>query len=103
MNKFYHISFQFDSGNHLTAELDPIFNKAKDWIRYAPNCWIIYTSQDPDKWYNSIKKAIDKEDNFMMLEVNPSTKTGWMPLDVWEWFDKDRTPKKMVIKNLSKD
>jgi len=102
MSKFYHISFLFESGKHLTSELDIVFNKASDWIRYAPNCWIIYTSQSSEKWYNSIKKAIHEDDSFMILQIDPSTRNGWMPLDIWDWLDKERPSAKPIIK-LSKN
>ena len=54
-NKFMHISFNFESRPAKTSELESIFNLALDWVRYAPNCWIVWTSSDAARWGQTAK------------------------------------------------
>ena len=36
-------------------ELEPVFNKALDWMRYAPNCWILWTTTPAEDWVGRLK------------------------------------------------
>lgn len=40
--RYLHFGFKF-KGPPKIKELEPLFNLASDWLRYAPNCWIVWT------------------------------------------------------------
>jgi hypothetical protein len=87
-----HIGINFWNRPTEVAELIPVFNKAIDWIRYAPNCWVVLTSSEPDVWYQRLKAALNDEDSFLIVELNiangfPSG-AGFLPAHWWEWFKK---------------
>lgn len=75
------------------SAIETVLNKAKDWYRYAPNCWIIYTSQDADEWYDRLKAVpgIKNHASFFLCEVKLTNRSGWMPEKFWEWVGKDRS------------
>jgi hypothetical protein len=87
--KFLHISFYW-AAQPKTKELDVVFNDALDWIRYSPNCWIVWTTTDSQGWYNRLVNHITTVDRVFICELNVTNKHGWMDKWVWEWFQKVR-------------
>lgn len=87
--KFIHIGFNWN-GVPKINELLPVFNQALDWIRYAPNCWIVWTTTDTLGWHNRIVPLITQADRVFICELNISNKQGWMDKFAWDWFNKPR-------------
>jgi hypothetical protein len=83
--QFLHISFVFKK-DPLVAELEPVFNKAMDWVRYSDTCWIVYTSSDAERWYKRLKPKIGARDNVLIVRIDPSERNGYMPKSVWKLF-----------------
>jgi hypothetical protein len=91
MNKFLHISFTFNEGIPKVQELEPLFNAlAPDWIRYSPNCWIVWTARPASDFLYAIKPLIGQSDSVLMVKIDMSERNGWQPQWVWEWMDKKR-------------
>ena len=88
--QFLHIAINFKSGAAKMKELEPAFNKALDWLRYAPNCWIVWTTSDPAKWYARLKPVLDEADTFFICKIDIDTRYGWLPKSTWNWINKDR-------------
>jgi hypothetical protein len=93
---FLHLGVRFeDSGAPNRSAIEEVLNKAKDWFRYTPNCWIIYTAKDADTWHRRIRDIPGMKDHtsFLICEILLSQKdkrAGWLPESVWEWINKDR-------------
>lgn len=90
MPKFLHIAFNWTSGLKV-EELTPEFNKAKDWVRYAPNCWIVWTTSDMETWYARVRPYMKNEDYVFICEINLKNRQGWLPKFIWDWINKPRT------------
>jgi hypothetical protein len=92
MRKFLHIGINFWNRPTNAAELRPVLDKAIDWIRYAPNCWVVYTSSEPDVWYRRLKTVLHDHDSFLIYELNIANGfpigAGFLPSSWWEWFQK---------------
>jgi hypothetical protein len=88
---FLHVGINFKGGPQKTEELKPLFDTALDWIRYAPNCWILWTTSDPETWYKYLKRELHEKDTFFICEINIKNRQGWLPKMVWEWIRQDRT------------
>lgn len=74
------------SGVPKITELEQVFNHAADWIRYAPNCWVIRTSEDADVWYERIRHYMNIKDRILIAELDLSSNeqySGW--LEQWMW------------------
>jgi len=93
MAKYLHIGLNFEGRPPKEEELEAIFNKALDWVRYAPNCWIVYTSSSPQRWYERIKPKLHPDDGILIFEINKDSRTGFEQQFVWDWLDKDRSKK----------
>ena len=59
-------------------------------MRYAPNCWIIYTAKDARTWYSRVKPLLEKGDRVLICELNTENKQGWLENWMWKWLNKAR-------------
>ena len=84
--KCLHVGFNFNSAQ--THALEQVFNQAPDWLRYAPNCWIIVTDESPEVWCDRIKPHLGKSDNVFVCELTLTNRQGWLPEASWEWIRK---------------
>jgi hypothetical protein len=90
--KFLHVGFSFRGGRSVpTDSIQTVLNKALDWVRYAPNCYILYTTTDVETWYVLLRKVIHEKDHIFIVELNIENREGWLPKSVWEWIRKDRS------------
>jgi hypothetical protein len=92
--KFLHVGFVDQTVDPKT--LEQTFSLGLDWLRYAPNCWLVYTTGSPEKWYQRIKKALPEPKDshqFLICEVNLGERQGWLMPWIWEWIQKDRSSK----------
>ncbi len=89
--KYLHVAFRRVFGGPSKEELEKTFNQALDWLRYAPNCWILYTRRTPQQWYAALQPLLeDKPSSILIVEVNPAVRSGTMPKMVWDWLKKKR-------------
>lgn len=87
--RFLHIAFNW-SGDPKIAEIKPMFDKALDWTRYAPNCWIVWTSSDPARWYARLKPFLGTNDHMFICALDMTSRRGWLPKSTWKWITKKR-------------
>jgi hypothetical protein len=94
--KYVHLSFTYPTDFSALAAshfIQPIINTADDWLKYADNCWIIWSYKSPKDWYDKLAE-IQELKNCSMLAVNvdlsPGNRAGQFPKWVWDWLDKPR-------------
>jgi len=68
-----------------------VLDKAKDWVRYSPNSYILYTTTSVQTWYTRLRRILDEKENIFVVELNIENRQGWLPKSVWEWLRKDRS------------
>lgn len=94
-SRFLHLGINFKGiqpTSSMIDEVETILNKAKDWFRYAPNCWLIYTGRDPKTWHERLKQIPWMPDqSYLICEVDISNKSGWLARSAWDWINKDRS------------
>ena len=90
VGKFLHITFVWSFFPRTDVLEKVVFPTSKDWMRYAPNCWIVYTYVDASEWFRRIKPHVSDRDKFLICELNVEDKQGWMDKWVWEWLNKER-------------
>ena len=88
--QFLHISFEFADGDPKIKELKPVFDKALDWYRYVPNCWIIWTARSATHWYERLKPYLSDGDHVFIVRLDISERQGWLSKSFWEWLREDR-------------
>jgi hypothetical protein len=85
--RLLHISIDFH-GELDTEAIKKTFGKAIDWIYYMPNCWLVLTSSDPDRWYARLQPLLADLDTMLIYEVKPEALSGWLAGWIVEWIDK---------------
>lgn len=83
--RFFHIGFSFVIEPDL-EDLEDTFDKAIDWYRYAPNCWVVWTSSSPERWYSRLRKHLNEGDRLFICEINIGERSGWMPRKFWNFI-----------------
>jgi|ERR1019366_1050793 hypothetical protein len=93
--QFLHLGVHFESGestNERVTEIQNVLNKATDWFRYAPNCWLIYTNHTPIVWHKRLKSELSwiRQQSYLICEANLDNRSGWLPQTAWDWIKKNR-------------
>lgn len=90
--RLLHLGVNFRKKSPTSGEIDEIqevLNKARDWYRYAPNCWLIYTSQPPAVWKNRLREVPCMAEVLMLIApIDLSERSGWLTKDTWDWIKK---------------
>jgi hypothetical protein len=92
--RFLHVGFNW-TGIPKNKEIEQKVSKALDWIRYAPNCWILYTTTDAQEWFKRIKPLLGPGDHVLIHKLDRMgviDHQGWLPRKVWDWFAKHSSP-----------
>ena len=93
-NHFLHLGINFKGAQPTSTmidEVETVLNKAKDWFRYAPNCWLIYTGRDAKTWNERLKQiSWMSNQNYLICQVEPKNKSGWLARAAWDWINKER-------------
>src|ERR1700733_13801558 len=92
---FLHLGVNSSWGRNSSIEIALIeekLDKAKDWLRYAPDSWIIYTGKSAMHWASVIRSihALEGKMTFFVCEVNIKEKAGLLHNAAWEWINKPR-------------
>ncbi len=89
MSNFLHVAFRWH-GPVKAEELEPTFNAAEDWLRYAPNCWILWTKSSAQEWHRKLKPFLSEKDHMFICRLDMSDRQGWLPQWIWDWMNKSR-------------
>lgn len=91
MKKFLHLAVSpVDDTYRELIELK--LDKAADWLRYLPNCWLLYTAQPARVWYERLSDIeTAKGRNLFIIEVELSNRAGWIKTSAWDWINKTRS------------
>ena len=92
--KFLHLGINFTeraSTPEALREIEEVLNKSKDWYRYAPNCWLIYTGQTAKTWNERLKRIPwMAEQRYLITAVNIDDRSGLLLKDTWDWIKSHR-------------
>lgn len=86
--QYLQIIFEFE-GPPKTKEIQALFDKAIDWVRIAPNVWILWTTTSQGDWYKRIKPLLGENEHVYIFGINNNVRHGWAPKWIWEWLDSD--------------
>lgn len=60
------------------------------WWHYLTSCYIIVTTTGLHQMQDLMHEKFPA-DRFMLIDINPRHKGGWLQNAAWEWFDQFRT------------
>jgi|ERR1035441_5556863 hypothetical protein len=74
-------------------EIEGILDKARDWLRYTPNCWLIYTALSPSIWHKRLKERLPwiTAQSYLIVAVDINERSGWLAEEVWDWMREHRS------------
>ncbi len=89
--KFLHIGCNTIQTDTIIGAVQEILNDAADWLRYAPNCWLVYTYLDAAYWQKRLSGIKElRAKGFLICEANIEHRSGYLTKEIWEWFTKSR-------------
>jgi hypothetical protein len=93
---FLHLGVKFEDDEAPKRKaIEEVLNRAKDWLRYAPDCWLIYTTRDAKTWSTRLREipGMEGHTSFLICEVSlfDSKASGWLAKSAWEWINKSRS------------
>lgn len=89
MDRFLHITITYNGG--APREFGSVFDYlAPDWLRYAPNCYIIWTARPASDFLYALKPLVAPSDLILIVKIDMTDRNGWQPQWVWEWMDRRR-------------
>ena len=95
--RYIHISFHFVApmteleGAH---RVQSVVNTADDWLKYAGNCWIVWSRLTPKQWFEKFEAVPELSKCSVLivrLDLSPENRSGQLPEWAWEWMRKART------------
>jgi hypothetical protein len=92
MAHFLHVGFNFEGPitPQKMDELKSLFNNAEDWFRYAANCWILWTAESAQEWYEEIRPHLGEKGRVFICRLDITHRQGWMGKGFWDWLRKER-------------
>ena len=85
--KYYHISLNIERYPlKKYLKINTFMEESINYIKYMPNCYIMYTDICIDKIYRNIKSILDEGEHVFICELNLANRQGWLPKSVWNWI-----------------
>lgn len=91
MAEFFHIMIKPDEKNPTSIHrslIEERLNIALDWFRIDGHNYYIYTTSGKDAWYARLMDIVNPKGNLLIVEINLSNRTGFMPKIFWNWIAK---------------
>lgn len=93
MADLYHLYLEAPGLSPDDGVLEKKLDLAVDWFRYASNCWLLYSTSSPAKWYERLGPFVrERKGNVLIVRVDPLHRQGWMSKQLWQWI-RDKTQK----------
>jgi len=86
MHKFLHVAIGFAEKEVGFEQIQKLFVEA-GWARYAPNCWLIHTTESPTSVANRIRNVCAQNDSIFVCEVNIDNRYGYLQKEIWNWLE----------------
>lgn len=97
--RYLHIGFCFRDWIDLEAIDRVLTESAADWLRYSPQCAIVWTDLSPSYWYDRLLSVPNMERNyFLVCPIDIHDRSGWLPDSVWNWLMRPRTAERLIAK-----
>jgi hypothetical protein len=89
-HKYLHVTLLFSGPRPPENMLVAAFSLADDWLKYANDCWIIWTARPASDWFYIFKNILGPNDMMLIVGLDMQERNGWMPQWIWEWIDRKR-------------
>ncbi|WP_340644360.1 hypothetical protein [Phenylobacterium sp.] len=90
MASYVLIAVHYGTQTKRNEEISAKIGRAKDWAKFMPSTWLIWTGLSPAAWFDRISPLLAKNDTLFVAEVTYNWK-GRVPPNVAEWVERGRT------------
>lgn len=91
MNKYLLAVFSWQSKPVPVEKIQSVIaQRASDWLRFAPNCWAIYTNESERAWGDRLHGLIGEYDSVLVFEINQHAFYGWVTHIPKDWLERRR-------------
>lgn len=91
--RFLHVTVKW-GGTPNTKEIQKVIDTSLDWAKYAPNCWVLWSTREVREWLGYIKPHLSSNDSVFVFEINLSepgrTYAGLWDKWFWDWVQRKR-------------
>jgi hypothetical protein len=87
----YVVLFNFKSSSRIPVDtIEEVFDPFKDWLRFHPESWLVYTDLTPKEIRNRLQAALKTEDpSIVVLETQMSGWAAYANEKVRSWIRRD--------------
>jgi hypothetical protein len=90
--RFVHVAWQQQQTVDLSAVERALQVEALDWLRYATNCYILWTSSEPQVIAGRLMTVPGMAANsFLVSRLDFTDGYGSFPDWIWQWIRQDRS------------
>lgn len=81
----FHLAIGFDGPKVSSDTIQNALGHA-GWARYAPNCWLVSTTDSAETIATKVHAVCNKDDSVFVVEVDKNNSFGWLEKEIWEWL-----------------
>lgn len=86
---FFHVIASF-AGTVKTEAIKNDLNTELDWMMYAPNTWIVYSTKTAHELAYKIHAHLGDKDILFVTQMERQNTQGWLQEWMWTWLNKQR-------------
>lgn len=68
------------------SDVEAVLNRAKDWFRYGPGIYIVYTKLDVAKWKERLIDLVKPGGSLFVAKLEIQERKGFMTDRFWRWI-----------------
>lgn len=67
-------------------DLYEVIKNIGDWCHPLESTWIVVTLLDVNQVADQIRRVIDENDSFLVLDITRDSYQGWLSTEIWQWI-----------------
>lgn len=88
MAHFVHVFIQ-PKTEKSRNDVEKVLNRAKDWFRYGPGLYVLYTNSSTATWKERLIDLVKPGGNLFIVKIEMQERKGFMSDQFWEWIRKN--------------
>lgn len=70
-------------------QIEAVLYGARDWLRLAPNVYLVRTKLNADDWYHRIRAVLNPTDNIFVSAIDRQKMSGWLTNMAIDWLHRE--------------
>lgn len=82
----YLVSYDLKTPGKDYQAVYEVLKGAPGWWHHLESTWVISTNESISTWTDRIRKIIDANDSFIIVEITGQPRSGWLLQKAWDWL-----------------